>query len=367
MQATCKTIIIMALLFASRAALAGSEVEHSPPIQVPNKQTVDLVVRAPTAQEPNLHLRYRKGFGSPWTDLKFRRQKKDAYIASIPAAAVRSPGVEYFITGSLRSDSSELDIFASEEEPHRILVRHDEKKFHEAQILEAYRGRRSKVKLSTEWVNFGSRIYESRADDGTATEYSVPDSYLRVDLDFTYRLASLPLRSLRFGYTRLLGITKIDDLGPSCFPDQSDGCSEEAGYKVGGWFELGLSMRRATAVDLRGMVMATSEGFKVGGRGELRIGDEYGTHIAAGADYMADVGNSLFFRMGWATITTFPMALTIAGSNIPADHLRRGLRVLYDVGHELDGGLRLGLRLNYQSRDDLAGAIGGGVNSSFEF
>jgi hypothetical protein len=115
------------------------------------------------------------------------------------------------------------------------------------------------------------------------------------------------------------------------------------------------------------MVMATAEGFTVGGRSEFRIGDRDGTHVAAGLDYMADVGNSFYVRMGWDSVPRFPMALTIGGSNLPSERRSRGLRVLYDVARELQEGVRVGLRINYQSRDDLTGAVGGGLTSSLEF
>lgn len=361
--------ILMVLSLASSDAWAQGDVKHMPVVQATSRDAISVRVSAPSQEQPELHLYYRGFSAETWNDLKFQRQGADMFVAVIPADAVATPGVEYFIAQALRGNAGQESVFASAAAPHRILVRMDTQAEQEEQILNSHRGRRSKVHVATEWVNFGDRRETGTLDDGSEVEYVVADNYLRVDLDFTYRLIKLPIRSLRFGYTRLVGDARVGRASDECFgaSEHSGECSEEVGYKVGGWFEVGFGLRSATSIELRGMVLATAAGFTVGGRSELRIGDRDGTHLAGGLEMMADVGSSLFLRMGWDSVPDYPMALTIAGSDVPSRESEFGVRVIYSVAREVYEGLRLGVRLNYQSRDESTGALGGGLTSSFEF
>ncbi len=94
-------------------------------------------------------------------------------------------------------------------------------------------------------------------------------------------------------------------------------CTAEAGYKVGGWFELGVAAVEGVRFDARVIVMATQTGFKVGGRLEARLGVLDGSHVALGVESMADVGMNGFFRLGWATVPGFPMAATVEITDMP--------------------------------------------------
>jgi hypothetical protein len=114
-------------------------------------------------------------------------------------------------------------------------------------------------------------------------------------------------------------------------------------------------------LDGRVMVMATQEGFALGGRIEGRLGDRDASHIALGVESLADVGTSGFFRLGWGTIPRTPMAATVEITQVPAHTNEAGVRLIYDIGRDLGNGVRLGVRVGYAARDqDVAGFTGGG-------
>jgi len=198
----------------------------------------------------------------------------------------------------------------------------------------------------------------------------VRDRYLRIDLDFSYRILRSPLHSLRFGYTRLVGETPRSERGddgscPAGTPRED--CALSAGFRVGGWFELRFQSRSGAAFDARGMVMATPEGFRIGGRGELRLGREYGSHLAVGGEFVADTGSTGFVRLGWGTVPNMPMAATVEVTTLPASHRALAVRLVYDVARRFDGGLLVGARVGYQARDQLIGDVSAGVNVALDF
>jgi hypothetical protein len=139
------------------------------------------------------------------------------------------------------------------------------------------------------------------------------------------------------------------------------------GYKVGGWFELGLAPVEGLHIDGRMMVMATAAGFAVGGRGELRLGDRDASHIATGVEVMADVGASGFFRLGWGTVPGVPMTATVEISNLPASDRATGVRLYYDLGHDFGRGLRVGLRVGYAARIEQVAGLTGGLGATVDF
>jgi hypothetical protein len=199
---------------------------------------------------------------------------------------------------------------------------------------------------------------------------SVPDRYLRIDADFTYRVLRFPLHSLRFGYTRLVGQVPESSRGDDGSCDgatDASMCTFDAGFKVGGWFEIGLQLVDGVNLDARGMVMATSEGFNIGGRGEFRLGYREATHVAVGAEVVADTGATGFFRLGWGTVPRFPMSATVEVTNLPATHRATGVRLIYDVYHPMDEGFTVGLRVGYQARDQLIGGVSGGLTMAYDF
>ncbi len=328
-----------ASIVASRGTAHAADIRHVPPAEATAGTAIELVAEAPPAS-PTLvvHYRVHRDSGGAFSTLELVRKDGSQWVAIVPATAVTAPGLDYYIT------SGDQPVFASASWPHTMPVTVTESAERRTRDLVRADNRRSRVNTSFEWVEFGT-TQDRNGDD-------VLDRYYRVDADFSYRLLAYPLEELRVGYTRLCG-------------DATD-CSDK-GFKVGGWFELGLGVVEGVRLDGRVMVMATEKGFALGGRIEGRLGVRDASHIAMGIEHLADVGTSGFFRLGWGTVPLTPMAATVEITQIPDDERNAGVRLYYDIARNLGGGLRAGVRVGYAARNQNVAGFTGGLNALVDF
>lgn len=329
-----RLVLALALVAAAAAAAparAGElRVHHVPPADAPAGAPLELVAAAPAAV-PALVAHYRAVGATAFSAIELVRRDDMRWVAVVPAEAVTPPGIEYYL------DAGGAPVFASAQTPHTTRVGVTAVAARRARDEERVLDRRYRIHGSAEWVDYGTR-----------TDI---DRYYRADIDFAYRLWAYPLEEIRFGFSRLLGETG----------------SARSGFNVAGWFELGLAPIEGVALDGRAIVLATPESVALGGRAELRIGVRDGTHVAAGVEYLADVGATGFFRLGWGSVPRTPMTATIEVTNLPASTSDVGVRLYYDIARELGYGLRLGLRLGYAARaQDLFGFTGG-TTASIDF
>jgi hypothetical protein len=335
---------VVGVILGARHAAFAETVRHVPPADAPQAAPLELVTEA-TATAPQLVAHVRAIGASVFTPIELVRKDDAHWVAIIPAASLSAPGLEYYLS------AGDEPVFASPTWPHVVHVALDAETERRNRDLVRSAGHRSRIHTIGEWVDYGSR---------TTGSTKLADSYYRVDADFSYHLWAYPLEEIRVGYTRLLGSSQAMTCPVSP-------CTTEVGFKVAGWFEIGLAPTEGLHLDARAMVMATAAGFAVGGRGELRLGDRDASHIAVGAETMADVGSDGYFRLGWATVPRFPMAATVEVTNVPASDRATGVRLYYDVGHEVGGGVRLGVRLGYAARTQQVAGITGGVGATVDF
>ena len=343
MDTTFHTIAIASLVMVG--ALAGSAhavpVRHVPPAEVVAGTNLELVAEA-APSTPTLVVHYRPAGAVAFATLELVRRDDQQWVAVVPAAVVTSPGLEYFIAADGEP------VFASAALPHTmpVLAARDSARRARDEVRSA--GRRSRIHTLFEWVDFGTR---------SVAGSNLSDRYYRVDADFSYRLWAYPLEELRVGYTRLIGTETMACAEPRC----------DAGFKVAGWFELGLAPIEGLRLDGRVMVMATQSGFKAGGRGEARLGVREASHVAVGVEFLADVGTSGFFRLGWGTVPKLPMAATVEISRLPASDRDTGVRLYYDLARELGHGIRVGARIGYAARNQGNAGITTGATASVDF
>jgi hypothetical protein len=155
-----------------------------------------------------------------------------------------------------------------------------------------------------------------------------------------FLLLALPLKTLRFGFSRQHGDAE----------------------HIASWFVLGLAHSDALELDV-GAAIAIGDAPTGGGRAELRIGVEQGTHIALGGEYIRTVHSVGRFRLAWATVPGFPMAASVEVSRYSGDDQDVHVRLLYDLTKSFDNGIMGGLRLGYQGDSRLAG----GATVGYEF
>jgi hypothetical protein len=356
-----RLVVIAAVLGVGGPLARAGAVRHVPLSEAEAGEALSVAAQVERGFESTVTLHFRPVAIPGWSTAEFQRQGEE-WVAVIPANKMLAPGVEYYIVAAGPGGQIE-PAFASQAMPHRILVRKSAGDVRrERELVQAER-RRSRFATSAEWVDFGSRTYEK---DGGMREMN--DRYYRIDGSYTYLLLAYPLKAFRIGGFRVLGtspeVTRGD--GAQC-PGSLEDCDLEAGFKVGGYAELRFALQEGIEIDGRGAFMATKEGFNVGGRGELRFGVEDGSHVAMGAELLADVGSSAFFRLGWDTVPSVPMTATVEVLDYPADVRAAGVRLIYGLAHPFPNGLRLGARLSYQARDELVGGVGGGLSASMDF
>ncbi len=365
----CAFAFALALVFAPARARADG-VRHLPPAEALAGGELVLSAELARASERALVLRYRPLGATTWSELAFARAGDRTWEVRIPALEVTAPGLEYFLVttepaatagGATPAATAAVDEFASATAPHMVSIQDRPRALRRVRDLERARGRVWRLRVAGEVVDYGTRS-QGAAD--------VTDRYYRIDADINYRLLAYPLEEIRFGYTRLEGVVPNAprDLPDACqtTPD-ADACRFAAGYKVGGWFELGLGPTEGVRFDVRGLFMANQSGVAVGGRGELRVGVADANHLALGVEYQESVGAAGYFRLGWLARPRLPMAATVEVTDLPASLRATGIRLLYDVFYPLPSGLRLGLRAGYAARDQRIGGPTAGLSASYDF
>jgi hypothetical protein len=325
------------------ASATDLHVRHVPPADAEAGAALELVAIAP-ATVPALVAHYRAAGTQTFSSLELVRRDDQRWVAVIPPPAVAPPGIEYYL------DAGGAPVFASAEAPHLTRVGVTALSERRARDEARVAGRRSRVSARAEWVDYGTRIVD---------DVRLVDRYYRVDADFSYRLWAYPLEELRVGFSRLLGDTEVACATPPC--------TGRSGFNVAGWFELGVAPIEGLTLDGRAIVLATRESVALGGRAELRVGSRDATHVASGVEYLADVGATGFFRLGWGTVPRVPMAATIEVTDLPASTQDLGVRLFYDITGVLSHGLRVGLRVGYAARRQAVAGFTGGTTASIDF
>lgn len=366
---TLAVALVVTVLGAGAGRAHADGVRHLPPAEALAGDELVLSAELARASERALVVRYRPLGTTSWSELPFARAGDRTWEARLPPTVVTAPGLEYFLVttataataGAEAGATATVDEVGSAARPLRVSIHDRPRALRRARDLARARGRLWRLHTAAEYVDYGTRT------EGTA---SVRDRYYRIDADIDYRLLAYPLEEIRFGYTRLEGVVPNAPraLPAACqtAPD-SEGCRFDAGYKVGGWFELGLAPVEGVRLDVRGMFMANQEGAAFGGRAELRAGVADANHLALGVEYQEQVGASGYFRLGWLATPRVPMALTVDVTDLPAALRSTGVRLLYDVFYPLPAGLRLGARVGYAARDQRIGGPSAGLSASYDF
>lgn len=322
--------------------VAAAAIVHVPPADAPLGAAVELVVDAP-AETPTLVAHVRTTGMREFRAIELVRRDDGRWLTVVTVAM---PGLDYYLAAGGEP------VFATPAWPHTLVAREDAETLRRGRDDVRSARRRSRIHTAGEYVDYGYHTDASGA--------RIADRYYRIDADFSYRLWAYPLEEIRVGYTRLLGDARMAECpgGTSC---------SEVGFKVAGWFELGLAAVEGVHLDARGMVMATAAGFAVGGRAEARLGTLDASHVAVGVESLADVGTAGYFRLGWGTVARTPMAATVEVTNLPSSTRPTGVRFFYDLGRELGGGVRASVRVGYAARTQEVAGIAGGAGLTVDF
>ncbi len=349
------SIIALSLLLAPAAARAQpaarpapppqhASVLHVPPGQAEDAEPLRLVaVIDAAASEPLIVARYRRlGSAGAYREVPFERSSAGGYFATVPAEAVSRPGVEYYIAGRDAS-GAEVPHFASEREPHPVLV--------EAPLVERLGqsdeermgGRLDSVRLDIDGHNFGNR-------------YDRHDYFVRGELAWTHHFLRT-LYAISFGYGGIEGKTpETDEPGALAV-------KKSARY---GFSEVRTRLYEAVFVDLRATLGVDRDDLEYGGSGAVTLGRPWRSCLQIGGEMLRSMGPTAFVRLQWDTAPPFLMGASVVKTDLPDAVLTDGLYIKYDIIYPLMDRLDVRAAISYGSRDG-ASHWGGGAGAALAF
>jgi hypothetical protein len=273
-----------------------------------------------------------------------RSPGETGYAAAIPASEMRAPYLDYTIEVEL-ADGSTLAAFAHRDQLQRVAVADDYLDLRERALDERLEGRRSVASTTAEYVSFGrSEAFVQGAE--------VPDHYFRVEGAYTYR----PLRAVT-EFTVKLGVLRGTTV--------VEGIEDDVGINYTAPV-IRLRLDDVVHVDLQGLTGVTHEGFKLGGGGELLIGDVYGSRLALGFEGIDGFGMRFWSRMDLAATRRLTVSPAIEATSWP-DADRYGVRMSVRLGFDLGAGFGVAVSGGYQARMATSGGLGGGLSLSYAF
>jgi hypothetical protein len=332
---------------------AGPRVLHVPVAWAAADEPLEVAVEV---TQPHLvariTLHYRRQGEKDFHSAHFARSVQ-GWQATVPAADLAPGTVEYYIGSHVTTAPAapEHYHFGTPDAPHPFLVIGDDETRIRKELLAGELGNRSRFRARGEIAHFGRRTL----DDGTGA--SIDDYYWRTEVDYTYRILG-PIYAIRIGLGILRGETyHIDNGGRMRVP--------RVGLYYGDAevrFRLGAYVR----LDVSAIFGVGPDNFDGGGGAQLTIGNDPGTHLALGGDYVTDVGGRGWLRLAWNTIPRVPMALTLELTNLPSLNGASG-RVYFSATLRAGRHLAFDAQIGYATRDNGIGGPTAGLAASLEF
>lgn len=289
--------------------------------------------------------------GGAWQVAPIERSRDGAWMGRIPAAAVDSVGLEYYIE-SVAADRTVRRHFASPVTPHPVRVFGDSPTDVQRDQLARYDGARSRARIDGWLVAYGSKL----EDPGQTDRFS--DRLWQAEAQYIYRPLTL-LHDMRFGFGMMRGNWPTVDETPL-----REGDTPGLNY---GYGELNLEVHRWLSVGARLILGASEVGFTAGVGAVARIGDISGTHFEVRYSTIGDVGDATELRFRWATVPRFPMALGIEFTDWPAGDADAA-NLVYDVGFEIDPMWTVNARIGSTGRaNSLDGGFQAGMGLMADF
>lgn len=350
------------MLRAATLAYEGQEIPIA--VVVLDPRVVAWVTSQPGVQAW-LYVRDRASAGFQRTPLA---RDGDFYLrGAIPARAVRSPRVEYFVEVHGPEDTNERVSLGDEEHPLSTDIVDDP-----ARPRARARPGRTRVRLYADYVDF----------DGFANDF---DQYAQTEADFCYEFgAAIHRLCVGFGSMSGRGGPKdAIDLG-ECASSASDECRKVTFSYL--YTELEFALSEQYAVLVRPVFGARStealgapdamecagEGVlgdvcrTLGLRAHVRVGNANQTNLRLGVGLTANLGTQFEAAFDWNVIEKVPITLSTQVTDQPVRE-DFGIRILADVGFRATPWFFPSARLSVQARDANHTGISGGLGTTFRW
>jgi hypothetical protein len=347
-----RTIVFLAVALApaiARAqpaapAQARASVLHVPPGQAADGEPLRLVAVIDAAvAEPVIVARVRRlGSRDGFHDVPFERSSAGGYFATVPAAEVSRPGVEYYIAGR-DTGGAEVVHFASAREPHMVVVEAPQVERLAQADEERMDGRLDVVRFDIDGHDFGNR-------------YGQDDYVVRSELQWTHHFLRT-LYAVSFGYGAIEGKTPESDLPGATAVKKS------ARFGFSG---IRTRIHESVFLDARATLGVDRDDLEYGGSGALIFGRPWRSCFQVGGELLRSMGPTAFVRLQWDTAPPFLMAASVVKTDLPDAVLSDGLYIKYDISYPLMDRLDLRAAVSYGSRDG-ASHWGGGAGAALSF
>mgnify|MGYP000865285148 FL=1 len=347
-------------------ALRAQREAASPRRPTPGRATVQLAHEGPTRGEAgrdlplvfvvddpstlvSASLHYRPSGGTTYQRLLLRREGGMYLRATIPAAAVTAPGVEYFVEAAVpRGESGAA--FASSSAPSRVTVEPP------PAVLEKFAGTRHRTRLSimASYMDFAN--LDDRAGDRT-------DRVGMGEIDVLYRLGGT-IYGVRAGFGSYRGVGGFanrtwTDVEPA----------PERGFQYGyAEMELRLPVKKGPPVGAAGRFYAGvgEEGLALGAAGRVRLGDPDAANLSVGISAVEELGYFSDLRLETRPDARLPVGISVGVTDQPGQG-DLGVRLAADVGWRALSWIQPTLRLSWQGRTAVHSGVGAGLGVVFDW
>lgn len=297
---------------------------------------------------------------SAWSATPMLRAVGDGWVATLPAGAVRAPGIEYAIELE-RTDGGRSAAFATRHEPHRVQILPATLDESERVLDRRVGGRRSAFFASAEYVTFG-RVTASVPDPAGDSSRRLDDRYWRAEGGYAYR----PLRTvtefrLRIGAVR--GDAPVKEEGYD--PGTAEGDPFAVGLNYGAP-TVRLRVTDGVHVEGEGLVSVNQIGFSLGMGGALLLGDPYGGRLTLGFETVQVFGTRFYSRLDVPIAEGLLLAPMVEVTDMPsaADY---GVRLLGELAMDAGQGVSVTVRGGWQARQATSGGPSAGAAVAYSF
>lgn len=335
------------------AGASAVKLDHLGPSRAPAGRDLALVfVVDDPAALASASLHYRKVGGTTYQRTLLTREGGLYLRGAIPAAAVASPGVEYFVEAAGPGGDSGA-AYASPERPHPVEV--DPPPL--VTVFDPAPGR-VRLTIQTSYLDFAT--FDHREVDGRAVDRR--DRFSLTEIDVLYRLR-VPLWGVRAGFGSYGGSGgRADGVWTAASPAPTVGF--QYGYvetelrTPGHGVPFGIATRLVVGVG--------NDGLGVGGAARVRIGDADGNNLSASLSGIDQLGFVSDLRLETWPRPRLPIGVSVGVTDQPGKG-DLGVRLATDLGWQARSWVRPTLRVSWQGRTAAHAGLGGGLGLVFDW
>lgn len=357
-----KRVLLLGVCFLVATPAWAQEVEltlgHQPPATAKADQPLHLDFRVePVSALGSAAVLYRALSATEWQRAPVEMSSTGTWSATVPAAAMDDPGIEYCVVATNTQGIESLQ-FASLDAPHPVIVRGDLARERERSTLAELDGLRSELQVGGAWVDY--RVFGATA--GKADD--VGPRYTDYQVRYRYWL----LRGVEYieaGVGRLDGTAASVPVA-SYLPPVEPAKATHVGFQRG-WTEVGFRPGDSVGLAARLLLGADEEGFRAGLAGILRLGRPRQTRLEFEAGTVGGVGWHFATAFHLTTIPRLPASFEVVLNNEPNAGSEAGEMARLRVGWEATRKLTLGVVGSYQGRDGNDHGLGAGADALLRF